>query len=133
MYVKLGVLLVVILVLMGLKMNREVYIVGEVDFRVIRLDGRLGCNLCLRYPSELIFKPDDLRSSMDYDRQLELGYYAIPQEEHQKYCLDGAELRMEHKTRLVLLKGEYNTLFGYRNMRVVESKEILIVKNYAMK
>jgi hypothetical protein len=133
MYVKLGILLVVILVLMGLKMNREVYIVGEVDYRVIRLDGRWGCNLCLRYPSELIFKPDDLRSSMDYERELELGYYAIPPEERQKYCSGGGELRMEGKTRLVLLKGVYNTLFGYRDMQVVDSKEIYIVKNYAMK
>lgn len=72
-------------------------------------------------------------SSMDYERELEIGYYAIPQEQRQKYCLDGMELRMEHKTRLVLLKGIYNTLFGYRDMRVVESEEIDIVKNYAMK
>jgi|SRR5579872_2083720 len=110
MYVKLSILLVIILVLMGITMNREVYVVGEVDFRVIRIDGRWGCNLCLRYPSELIFKPDDL--NVDYERQLELGYYAISPEEYQKYCSDGMVLRLRGKTRLVLLKGTYNMLFG---------------------
>jgi len=121
--------------------THTVYVVGEVDFRVLKFDRPLlrKSNLTLRYPRVINYtSPHDVEKmpielSVDYDAPLTIEHFMVPQEDCQKYCLDGSQLRHEDKTRIVCLEGQYNSLYGYTGMKVVQSKVVPITRGYAMK
>jgi hypothetical protein len=113
--------------------TQHIYVVGEVDFRVITLDRPWfrTTNVSLRYPQVTTKKPSDL--SINYEVPLTIEYFLIPSDHASNNCYDGMELRSQYKTRIVMLEGECNYYDGYHNMKIIDSAVVPITKNYAMK
>lgn len=111
--------------------SQTVYIIGEVDFRAVRLDrlSSLRTNLCLRYTH--ISKDRPTKLSVNYESSLSINYFWI--ENLKGICSNGMDLRKNNQTRIVLLEGKYNYLTGYSNLKVLESKIVPITKRYALK
>jgi hypothetical protein len=109
-----------------------VYIVGEVDFKQVRLNQPLfrKGNIYLRYPQVTVGRPKDL--SVNYGAPLRVEHYSVPREDIVAYCYDGMELKSLDQTRVVMLEG-YQNLFGYTDLKVVDSAVVQIAKNSAMK
>jgi hypothetical protein len=109
--------------------SRDVYIVAQVDCRV-RSDRFFGeANLCVRYPTEYDTRPADL--TINYDQDLNIRWYKIPDEQYREIGSDGISLSQEGNMRIVLLKGTYHRLWGYTGMKVVESK-VVPIEGYVM-
>lgn len=113
--------------------TQTVYVLGEVDFRVIRLDQPWFSNenLCLRYPQTATLRPENL--VINYNTPLKIQYFTIPMEDCKKYCYDGMKLRQQGMTRILLLEGTYSYFFGYPMMKVIDEKIVTIIQSYAMK
>jgi len=113
---------------MGIINTRPVFIVGEVDFRIIRIDRAINfswkeTNICLRYPEVSFERPSTIE--VNYEKDLTYGYYLIPDRQPPVYCNDGTHLRSKDKTRIVLLEGIYNKLTGkISGLSVVDAKII---------
>lgn len=113
--------------------TQHIYVVGEVDFRVIKLDRPWfrTTNVSLCYPQVTTEKPSDL--FINYEVPLTIEYFLIPSDHASYNCYDGMELRSQYKTRIVMLEGDYNYYDGYHNMKIIDSAIVPITKNYAMK
>ena len=113
--------------------DTTVYIVGEVDFRVIRLDWPWfrKTNMSLRYPQFTNSKPKDL--FIDYEMPLKIEFFLIPQDDVKNNCCGGMDLRLQGKTRKVMLEGKYDMWNGYHDMKVIDSEIVPITKDYAAK
>ena len=123
---------------MGVKQSIPVFISGEVDFRIVRIE-TLFCipspwsqrtNLCLRYPKMTFVKPSTLE--IDYSVDLKIEHYKIPDNQPPLYCYDGKELRSQRQTRLVLLEGTQNPITGsLYDLKIIDSRIVPETKTYA--
>lgn len=115
--------------------TQTVYVSGEVDFRVLRLDFNQPwfrkTNLCLRYPQTVTIRPDNL--VVNYNTPLKTQYFTISNDDCEAYCCDGMKLREQGFTRILLLESTYNYFTSYSMTKVIEAKVVPITQNYAMK
>jgi hypothetical protein len=117
--------------------NRPVYIIGEVDFRSVRLDqiSSKSGNLCLRYATVTPTRPVDFH--VDYDQKLTFTYYQISPDLYHQIGLDGSTLMSKDMTRIVMLKGSttiLNLVFGrYNDLSILDAKLEPLVHRYSLK
>lgn len=118
---------------MGNSFTHEIFIVGEVDYRVICLDRPLlyKTNLCFRYPTFYSSKP--LTLEVNYDQPLAFKYLNVSNRETIN-AYSPLELRHNDKTTIAMIQGYQSSLTGFvYNCQIIDSKIVPITKGYAMK
>jgi hypothetical protein len=111
--------------------NNDVYVIGEVDYQLLRFDHKWGTNLCLRYSYELAYEPSEL--VMNYSLPLNLKYFKISNYQYKVIISDIEKLISDGNTKIVSLTGTYNPLYGYFDMYVIDSKIVPITMSYLRK
>lgn len=107
--------------------KQTVYIVGEVDFKPIKLGGQLihNGNICVRNPQLKTKKPN--RLLIDKNTPLSIAYFYVPNKDAIINRRHGPWLKKNKQARLVLLKGSYDCLCGLTDMKVIDSAIVPMV------
>ncbi len=118
---------------MGNCLSEQIYIVAEVDYRLIRLDQPLltNKNLCLRYPTISTTQPHGF--TVNYNQPLQILYLNVYNIDEIR-SFNGSQLRIEGKTTVVMVKCWRNKLTGWlSDCQIMMFETVPITKSYAMK
>lgn len=117
---------------MGNLLSEQIYIVGEVDYRVVRLDQPFwrASNLCLRYPTFSTMKPSMV--TVNYDQPVNCQYLFVSNID--QINQNGSQLRQEGKTTIVMVEGYRNLVTGsLSDYQIIASEIVPMTKSYARK
>ena len=124
---------------MGNKTNKEVKIIGEIDFRVFRFGASIfhTTNFSIRRPTVYDVTTNDNDCQINYQVPLEILYLWLPLEEKEK-CFpkgyhDCHDLRHAHKTRVVIITAKCDWIGNYYDIKVSSTRDIEMVESYALK